>query len=93
MYCYRISAHKNTMKFDPLPCFWKCALSTAHLCEVKIETGGEAKRERERAGAHLGGKRESHGQYFNHKSCPLVFSVDESKILCGISLPVWDALE
>lgn len=34
-----------------------------------------------------GGKRESHGQYYNHKRCPLAFSVDESKILCSNQCP------
>lgn len=45
------------MSFDPLPYFWKCTLSTAHLSEFKVETGGGEQSERESCpAAHLGGE-------------------------------------
>lgn len=88
---YRIHTQKPTVKFDPLPCFWKCTLSTVYLPEVKIETGRGQKRER--AVAHLGGKRESPGQYSNQKLSPAFFCRWKQNPLLPWVYGVWDALE
>ncbi|MEQ2244455.1 hypothetical protein ILYODFUR_017310 [Ilyodon furcidens] len=76
---------ENTIRNTPLPCFWKCTLSTSHLAEVKNEKqrglllslgGGYEVRERE-----------FHRLFYRQKVGPFSFFVDGGKILC-CSLPV-----
>lgn len=97
MYCCGLRTHIRThthtqkmLKFDPVTLFLEMYPLFCPPLWGKDRNGWMGKkRESERELLlTLGGKRESHGQYYNHKSCPLVFSVDESKILCSNQSPL-----
>lgn len=84
--CYKIN-----IKFDPLPCLVKCTVSSGHLPEVRIQTGG---REEWDSCCSLGGKERESLTKLQAKCCPLTCVLSmKAKSFVTNCVTVWGALE